>query len=542
MMPRLQLILLLLAAALPAAAQAPAEEPFSEEIQVSVVNLDVFVADKGGKPLEGLKAEDFEVLEDGRPVKVTNFFHERRPAAPATTAGKAAAKVDDRPLDRRLRLVVFVDDVNTEPGSRGRILDRLSGFLRHELTSGDEVMLVRYAQGLDVRRSFTSDLGLIDADLTALGNQSSDLRQYQASLEHAYEDIAAALEGDSSGPVIEGRLRAWADQEGAAVKGALQALDNVVSWLAGVPGRKAILYVSDGLALTPGQDLFTQFSQGNTGPSHTVSGMTTKELDLTRHFRAVTSHASRNRIAFYPIEVFNTGITRGSSTQSVRVNERQNGLRFLAEDTGGRALINAASPLTALQLVEQDFTSYYSLGYTPDRPGDEAEHKIEVRVKVRGAQARYRQWYRDKPTGEAVAERTLAVMRFGPEDNPLGASLEIRPAREQDGALLVPVRVKVPIAKLYLQPGEKARTGRLRLYVVASGEGVTTPVKETKVVTVELPDAAAGSPREYVHDVGIPLKPGRWAIGVAVRDELAAATSYLRKELRVPGAEGAARR
>jgi VWFA-related protein len=526
-------LLILLLLALPAAGQPPAstEEPFTDQIEVSVVNLDVFVADKQGQPIEGLEAKDFEVLEDGRPVKITNFYHESRAAAPGTT--KAGETAEERPVDRRLRLVVFFDDVNTGPASRGKILAQVSPFLHQSLGPGDEVMLVRYAQNLDVRRPFTSDLDRIDADLTALGKQSSDLRQYQASLEQAYEDISAALEGDSSGPVIEGRLRAWADQEGAAVKGALQALDSVVSWLAGVPGRKAILYVSDGLALTPGQDLFSQFSRGNTGPSHTVSGMTTKEFDLTRQFRAVTSHASRNRITFYPIEVFNTGIERGNATRSVRVNERQNGLRFLAEDTGGRALINAASPLTALQLVEQDFTSYYSLGYTPDRPGDEAEHKIEVRVKVRGAQARYRQWYRDKPTGEGVAERTLAVMRFGPEENPLGASLEIQPSKEQNGAVLVPVRVKVPISKLYLQPKDKSRAGRLRLYVVASGEGITTPVKETKVVTVELPAAGAAS-REYVHDVGIPLKPGRWSIGVAVRDELAATTSYLRKELRVP--------
>src|SRR4029077_6332308 len=170
--------------------------------------------------------------------------------------------------------------------------------------------------------------------------------------------------------------------------------------------------------------------------------------------------------------------------------------------------------------------------FTPDRPGDEVEHKIEVKVKARGAQVRHRQWYRDKTTGEAVAERTLAVMRFGPEDNPLGASLEIQPARQQNGATLVPGRVKGPISKLYLQARDKSRAGRLRLYLVASSGGSTTPVKETRVVTVELPEAeaAAGSKREYVHEVGIPLQEGSWSIGVAVRDELAATTSYLRKD------------
>jgi VWFA-related protein len=530
-MPRLILILLLMAVSLPARAQAPVEEPFSEEIEVSVVNLDVFVADKQGKPLEGLKAEDFEVTEDGRPVKISNFYTEKRDGAPAA-AGK-----DDRPQDQRLRLVVFIDDVNIGQGTRASILDRLSTFLHQELTPGDEVMLVRYAQSLDIRRSFTSDLSQIDSAVTELKGLSSDMRKFGESRDHAFEDIIDAIYANEGfGPLVEGRIRAWAEQESAVVRGALGALDGVVSWLAGVPGRKAVLYVSDGLPLRPGDDLF-QWAANASGykAGRRISGMT-QGYDLSKRFRAVTSHASRNRIAFYPIEAYGARVSRSRIMGQSMIASRQDGLRFLAQDTGGREMLNAGDPLAALRLMGEDLTSYYSLGYTPDRPGDEAEHKIEVKVKVKGARARYRQWYSDKPAGEAVAERTLAVMRFGPEDNPLGASLEIQPSKEQNGTMMVPVRVKVPIAKLYLQPKDNSRTGRLRLYIVASTGGTTTPVKETKVVTVELPEteAAAGSAREYVHDVGIPLKAGAWSIGVAVRDELAATTSYLRKEFTVP--------
>ena len=71
---------------------------------------------------------------------------------------------------------------------------------------------------------------------------------------------------------------------------------------------------------------------------------------------------------------------------------------------------------------------------------------------------------------------------------------------------------------------------------MASGNGATTPVRETRVVTVELPATDAGAAREYVHDVGIPLQPGSWSVGVAVRDELAATTSYLRKDFTVGSA------
>ena len=210
-----------------------------------------------------------------------------------------------------------------------------------------------------------------------------------------------------------------------------------MSWLAGVPGRKAILYVSDGLPLVPGLDLYHRSAPGapRAGSLDTsaISAMNAQKYDLTPRFRQLTAHASRNRVAFYPIEAYGTRRAEDSLFDSVALANRQAGLRFLAEDTGGRALLNAADVPGALARMSEDLATYYSIGYQPRRPGDEAEHKIEVRVKSRGAQVRYRQWYRDKPVGETVAEGTLAVMRFGPEDNPLEAALEIRPGQEAGG-------------------------------------------------------------------------------------------------------------
>jgi hypothetical protein len=211
---------------------------------------------------------------------------------------------------------------------------------------------------------------------------------------------------------------------------------------------------------------------------------------------------------------------------------RQDGLRVMAGSTGGRPMLNASNSLAALRLLGEDLATYYSLGYQPQRPGDDVQHKIEVRLKGRsGAQVRHREWYRDKLVGEAVAERTLAVMRFGPEDNPLEAAIEIGAGKEQgDSTVLVPVKIKVPISKLYLQPGSGKRSGRLRLYAVASGGGMTTPVRQTKLVTLEIPEAEGETKGEYVHEITIPLKKGICALGVSVRDELASTTSYLRKE------------
>ncbi|MEM1183177.1 MAG: hypothetical protein AAGM22_32845, partial [Acidobacteriota bacterium] len=50
------------------------EEPFIETVQTSLVNVDVYVTDRRGNPILGLGPEDFELFEDGQPVKLTNFF------------------------------------------------------------------------------------------------------------------------------------------------------------------------------------------------------------------------------------------------------------------------------------------------------------------------------------------------------------------------------------------------------------------------------------------------------------------------------------
>src|SRR5436309_10532217 len=124
----LALGLLLVPALSHAAGEPPAGESFKESIEVSVVNLDVYVTDKKGQPVTGLKKEDFQVLEDGRPVEISNFFAESRgtePAAPAASGGPGQS-APERPVSQRLRLVVFVDDVNLTAANRIRILQNVA--------------------------------------------------------------------------------------------------------------------------------------------------------------------------------------------------------------------------------------------------------------------------------------------------------------------------------------------------------------------------------------------------------------------------------
>ncbi len=526
--------LLLTLTCLPAGAQdaPPAEETFSDEIEVSLVNLEVVVTDKAGKPLPDLKKEDFEVLEDGKPVEVTNFYAESGQPA-SGDIGDTADAAAVRPVDQRLNLVLFVDDYNMEAANRSAILGGVRDFLTKSLSPGDRVMVVRYGRSLEVRKPFTTNVPEVLAELDVIGKLASDLAGRETSRDHQLEVVYDALEVGGWGATAEARIREYAETETAYVAASLNALETVVGWLSGLPGRKAILYASDGLPSVPGEDLFI-WAEARSGfkSGQRISGMNAASYDASELFRKVTSKASRNRVSIYPIEVMGARWVRGTRLQEARIQNRQNGLRFLAEETGGRGMFNVSQPAEALHLMSADLETYYSIGYRPQRVADDRDHKVEVKVKRKGAQARYRQWYQDKPVSEAVADRTAATMAFGGEENPLEAALEIgqqTPAGPEKTSFVVPVRIKVPIDKLYLEPKGDKREGRLRLFVVASGEGKVTPVRETKVVKVTVPEAdlTSGKAKDYTYEVRITLEGGSYTVGVGVRDEIATTTSYL---------------
>lgn len=535
--------LLLCAGLRPLAAQEViAEEEFSEEIEVSLVNLEVVVTDRQGKPIPGLKKEDFEVFEDGKPVEITNFYAE-------TGQEAGAASAEPRPIDQRLNLVVYVDDYNMEVANRNQVLDGAGEFLRTSLSPGDRVMVVRFARSLEVRKPFTTDVAEVTAEIELMRRLSSDLAARETSRDHQIQVVADALSIGGWGPTAEARIREYAEVETSHVAASLSGLETVVGWLAGLPGRNAILYVSDGLPAVPGEDLFI-WAEAYSGfrAGRRISSMGASSYDASELFRRVTSRASRNRVAIYPIESMGARWVRGTTLQENRIRNRQDGLRFLAEETGGRTMLNVSQSAEALKTMTGDLTTYYSVGYRPQRLADDRDHKIEVKVKRKGAMARYRRWYQDKPVSEAVADRTAATMVFGVEDNPLGASLEIgqqTAVSSENTSFVIPLRVKVPLAKLYLEPKGEKREGRLRLFVVASGEGKVTPVRETKLLRLDIPekDLAGGKAPDYVYEIRITLPQGAYHVGVGVRDEIATTTSYLQGKLEAgtPAANPASR-
>ena len=336
-------------------------------------------------------------------------------------------------------------------------------------------MLVRYDQKLDIRRQFTPDLKR--GGRRPRGDPEAPDRRPQVRAEPRHTPSAASrysrLGDGGYGATAEGALAAWAGEESIMVQGALDA-PGLGGELAGRRARPQgdplrQRRAAAGAGARPVHDLHPR-SRSLLRPPTGLSEMTAQKFDLTTRFRQMTSHASRNRVAFYPIEAYGTRAERGTQLfDSVALVEpperaplpgRGHG-RPGAAQRHGRA--RRARPdgrgLRDLLLDRLPAAAAGRRGGAQDRGAGEAARARRCATASGTATSR---WGRRSP------RRTLAVMRFGPEDNPLGVALEIVPGKKA-GEMLV--RVKVPVAKLYLQPQEGSREGRLRLYVVASGEG-----------------------------------------------------------------------
>ena len=192
-------------------------------------------------------------------------------------------------------------------------------------------------------------------------------------------------------------------------------------------------------------------------------------------------------------------------------SNHQDSLQLLADDTGGRAILDANDFLPDLARMREDLSSFYSLGFTPAHAGDGREHRIEVRARRPGLRLRYRQSYRDKPAIEKVVDRTLAALYYGIEDNPLEIAVEIGDiAPAEGGQYAVPVRLRIPLFKLAILNQEDAYQGKLRLLVATRDEaGGTSPVRQVEVpLNIPRKEVLNALGQYYVYTLTLKMKPG----------------------------------
>lgn len=544
-----------------AGSQEP-QEQFGLTVNVSVVNVDVYVTDKKGRPVTGLTRDDFQLFENKKPVEITNFYavNAGKPVTPppvqtaAATPGAAAAPPPlpaelervQTPEDQRLRLVIYIDNFNLHPFNRNRVIRELRAFIGQKLGRDDQLMLVTYDRELHVRRTFTSDPSLIAAAMS----EQEKVSGMAVHADSERRDALRNIEDSRNAAEAEGYARSYAQSTYNDLSFSIDALKKMVDLLAGIPGRKAVVYVSDGLQMIAGQDVF--YAVQNKYGEQSTSGLSSLEFDTSRRFNELTAQANANRITFYTIDAAglrayesNTAENAGgppnpgfsSLIDGMRIANLQSPLQLMAEKTGGQVILNANQITPRLGGWLDDFKTYYSLGYTPSHYGDGRYYPIEVRVKNRkDLVVRHREGYRDKSTDARMSDGTMAALNFPVESNPLGISLEFGQARaREDGFFLVPVNVRIPIGKLVLVPREKSDDAKVRLFIAAiDANGGTSEVQQVPVpISIPKAEVEKAQNQQYTYSVTLQMRGGDQRVAVGVRDDVAAQESFISRGVRV---------
>lgn len=542
-----------------AAAQSEQDPQFGASIEVNVVNVDVRVSDSKGEPVVGLGPADFQILEDGEPVDITNFyaaaevepgsFEAETPVAgePAATDSAAAPHADPA---ENLWLVIYVDNSNVLPNRREAALEAVRGFVTGDLGPRDQVMVVAFSDEVRVLDPFTTDrqrtLAALDQvnALPARGIESTvawrrNLDRIQDTFESCrggcdscWEEMAALIE--NYGLETEGRARA-----------AIGGLGRMVGSLAGVKGRKAILYLSDGLAMNPGAEGYQYLAELCPRQSREAYDRM-RELDLAPQLEAVASWANSARITFYSLETSGlrpplSGTVENSSlffqpsqeVDDIRVKSLQDTLYVLADETGGKAALNANRLEGPLDQVARDLAYYYSLGYSPSRPPDGERHKIEVKLVGEGRkdwQIRYRTGYRAKPREEVLADQVLAALLLNLEANPLEARISTgEPTAGEGKGLRVPLRIAVPLDRITLVPtADGALEAHLRVLLATTDGSERVEAVRQRVLPIRIPatQEADLAGKYHAFEIGVTLTSPKSRLAVGIVDEVSGVGSF----------------
>lgn len=597
--PRLALLLAVVLALVPVTSGAEEAEPatgeprniFSDTEEVHLVEVDVTVHDGGGRPVRDLGPEDFHLLEGGRPVEIANFHAvvdgtvRTSPAAQLVEAagGEGATEAAEPPPATRVHLAVLVDEAHLKPAHRSRVLAHLRRALAAHDAPGTRVLVASNQRQLVLHRTFTETRGTLDAALEDLaggraggGRWERELADLIAAIEQVNIEAAEpgfavkgrASAGDDEGPggqpiespesltrrvAMEARalvpqILAYAQGRSDDVRSTLGVIEQMVDLLAGLPGRRVLLYVGEGLTSNPAEGLLEAFGkrfESLSGMGGIVpSGSEAKRFDAGRDIEALVERANARGVTLYTVDASPPAANRqgsaatvagsggnfgrvGGSVLRIEESNAQETLIRLAEGTGGRAALTPAMLDESLAGFFRDWRDFYSLGYLAEPLPPDQALTLEVEVESPEGErytVRHRRSRVARRADERMAERTLTALLLDTWRNPLGVSAEVGEAvAAEGGGYAVPVMVHLPLGELVLLPGRREHRARVRLYVAVLDEAGRTSKVARQICPVRIPNqellVALG--RTATCGVRLRMRPGRQRLAVGVRDELA---------------------
>jgi VWFA-related protein len=385
------------------------QEQDTVRITTNLVQVDVIVT-KDGKQVTDLTPEDFELYEDGRLQKITQFSYVSTVPAIAAGSGKtisaptgkngpvvAPARVD--PAKARRTIALVVDDLGTSFESMDRIRRQLRKFLDEQLQPTDLVAIIHTGGEVGALQQFTTDKRVLQAAIENL------------KWNHCSRVGATVL--PASRPFDFGNENPCVV---TSLSNTLKALRFILSGMRDLPGRKSMVLMADNLPAEQ-KELFDPQSiiknKSREGQRLPIKNIISNSLIEEDGLHRVAELAIRSAVVIYGVDaggLQTTGINAADEifqgaahlqkpendptlvilrNRFTALRRSREGAELLARESGGFVVHNGND--FGLQQIMDDQQGYYLIGYRPsEETFNRSFHQIKARVKRAGLTVRTR--------------------------------------------------------------------------------------------------------------------------------------------------------
>jgi VWFA-related protein len=528
------------------------------KISTTLIQLDVTVTDSKGKIVTDLKPEDFEVYENGEKQQITNFsFITSLPETKASptpkpdknAVGAPIPPVQIRPEQVRRTIALVVDDLGLSFESVHFVRRALKKFVDEQMQPNDFVAIIRTGSGIGALQQFTSDKNLLYAAIekitwNPLGRSGisafAPIEQDPTEEEETEEEEAGSR--DSVKEFNEFR-------EDIFSVGTLGAINFVVKGMQELPGKKSIMLFSDGFVVcTPENpdrcarilDSLRELTDLCNRASVTIYAQDARGLQYT-------GLTAADRVNGNPQSIQNA-----FSSRSAELFDKQDGLAYLARETGGKAVFNNNNLNIGLEKLLEDTKGYYLLGYQPDSDTFDATkrrfNKLNIKVNRPGVTVNYRSGFfgvadsdikRPAPVTQTPAQQIQKALASPFSVNGISLKLNTLLGKDAKNGTFVNSLLHVDAKDLkFIDTPDGMKKAVFDVLAINFGENGTIidQISKTYTLTAKNNETYQNLIKNgFVYHFLFPIKkPGAYQMRVAIRDTTSATVGSANQFIEVP--------
>jgi VWFA-related protein len=544
-------------------------------ISVTLVQVDVAVTDKKGRPVTDLKPGDFEVYEDSRRQQITTFSYVSPEPAEAPVPSAGASKTTERylpppppvnlrPSQVRRTIALVVDDLTLTIESAPFVKQALKKFVDEQMQPGDLVAIIRTGAGMGALQMFTADKRILYAAIERVrwSPSSNTLYTFAPVTNNAVNPDKNAASGatalsmrddvrpSTKDPRTTTPERATDEldrfrQEVFSI-GTLGALHFVVRALRDLPGRKSVVLFSEGLRIYNREQsvLRVRDAVRNLTDLASRSSAVIYTMDA-RGLQPLTMTAADNLSGDFDSSAagFISGVDTGQSAWLSQAPaytaqrrdeffESQDGLNYLAQQTGGFFIRNTNDLAGGIRRVLKDQGNYYLIGFVPEESTFKRDksgfHDLKVKVNRPDVRIRTRSGFfgvtddEDKSRQKTLGKSLLAALTSPFNSGDIGLRLTSMLGVDPQKGPFVSSLLHIDATELtFANEANGQRKTSFEVAAFTFGDSGRVVDQNIRGYTVHMTE------REYEHTlktgifyrVNLPIKkPGAYQLRTAVRD------------------------